>query len=90
MMPLEGSYSAILDLGLALIGTNLAKHAWKTENGNQTQASSCMCNELRLRLLYNTVVCQYSKYNIAITVVIGADPRGMKWVATTLHLILNL
>ena len=36
-MPLEGSNSAILDSGLVLIGPNSAKHAWKTENGNQTQ-----------------------------------------------------
>ena len=45
-MLLEGSNSAILDPGLVLIGPNSAKHAWKTENGNQTQASSCVINKI--------------------------------------------
>ena len=57
-MPLQGSNSAILDPGLVLI----QQHAWKMENGNQTQASSCALVKIEA-ILYKIVVCQYSKYN---------------------------
>ena len=54
-MPLEGSNSAILDPRLVLIGLNSAKHAWKTENGNQTQASSCAINKIEAKYSFLSV-----------------------------------
>ena len=39
------------------------------ENGNQTQASSYAVSYDWGYTIWNIVVCQYSKYNIAITVI---------------------